>query len=97
LEVIRRNAAQTRAEEGCEGYQIAEDLERPHTFLIVEHWANMDAVYEHFRAQFEDLMADLGEVFAAPPEAAIHEVASTLNLEQVLAAAGVRPNWPGTP
>ena len=36
LEVIRRNAAQTRAEEGCEGYQIAEDLEAPNTFVIIE-------------------------------------------------------------
>ncbi len=92
LEVIRRNAAQTRAEEGCEGYQIAEDLEAPHTFVIIEQWANLDAVYKHFRAQFEDLMAALGDVFAVPPEAVIHEVASTLNLEQVLAAAGVRSN-----
>jgi quinol monooxygenase YgiN len=92
LEVIRRNAAHTRAEEGCEGYQVAEDLEAPHTFVIVEHWANLDAVYKHFHAQFADLMAALGDVFAAPPEAAIYEVASALNLEQVLAAAGVRSN-----
>jgi quinol monooxygenase YgiN len=92
LEVMRRNATQTRAEEGCEGYQIAEDLETPNTFVIVELWTNMDAVHNHFRAQFEELMAALGDVFAAPPQAAIHEVASTLNLGQVLAAAGVASN-----
>ena len=89
LEVIRENAAQTRVEEGCEGYQVAEDLEAPNTFVIVERWANLEAVYSHFRNQFEDLMAALGDVFAAPPEASIHEVSSTLSLDEVLAAAGL--------
>jgi quinol monooxygenase YgiN len=89
LEVIQGNAARTRAEEGCEGYQVAEDLEAPNTFVIIERWANLEAVYSHFRNQFEELMAALGDVFAAPPEASIHEVASTLTLDEVLAAAGV--------
>jgi quinol monooxygenase YgiN len=89
LEVIRQNAVQTRAEEGCEGYQVAEDLEVPNSFVIVELWTSLDAVYDHFRSQFEGLMAALGDVFAAPPEASIHEVASTLSLGEVLAAAGI--------
>ncbi|MEX2556339.1 MAG: putative quinol monooxygenase [Actinomycetota bacterium] len=89
LDVIRRNAAQTRAEEGCEGYQVAEDLEAPNKFIIVEQWANLNVVYTHFRNQFGELMAALGDVFAAPPEASVHEVASTLTLEQVLAGAGI--------
>ena len=89
LEVIRRNAAQTRDEVGCEGYQISEDLEAPNTFVIIERWANLEAVYSHLRNQFEGLMDDLGDVFAAPPEASIHEVASTLTLDEVLAAAGI--------
>lgn len=92
LEVIRRNAARTRAEEGCEGYQLAEDLEAPNTFVIVELWASMDAVNNHFRAQFETLMASLGDVFAAPPEATVHEVSSTSTLGEVLAAAGIPSN-----
>jgi quinol monooxygenase YgiN len=89
LEVIRRNGADTRAEEGCEGYQIAEDLERPNTFVIVELWTDLAAVQAHFRNQFEGLMAGLGDVFAAPPEASIHDVATTLTLDEVLAAAGI--------
>jgi len=89
LELIRVNAAQTRAEEGCEGYQIAEDLEAPNAFVIIEHWSNLEAVYTHFRNQFEGLMKALGDVFAAPPEASIHEVASTLALDEVLLAAGI--------
>jgi quinol monooxygenase YgiN len=89
LEVIARNATQTRTEEGCQGYQVAEDLEVPNNFLIVELWTNLDAVKNHFRAQFEELMAALGDVFAEPPEAFIHEVASTMTLQEVLAAAGM--------
>src|SRR5688572_13543997 len=89
LEVIARNATDTRAEEGCEGYQIAEDPEAPNTFVIIELWANMEAVHSHFRNEFEELMAALGDVFASPPQAWIHEVASTLTLEEVLAAAGI--------
>ncbi|MEV7523120.1 putative quinol monooxygenase [Streptomyces sp. NPDC091371] len=89
LEVIRANAARTRAEEGCEGYQVAEDLEAPNTFVIIEEWASLDAVYRHFRNEFEALMAALGDVFAAPPEARIHDLASTLTLDEVLAKAGL--------
>lgn len=89
LEVIRRNAGQTRAEEGCEGYQIAEDLEVPNSFVIVELWTTLEAVENHFRNQFESLMAALGDVFAAPPEANIHEVDRTLTLPEVLQAAGI--------
>lgn len=89
LDVIRDNAARTRAEEGCEGYRIAEDLEAPNTFVIIEQWASLDAVYRHFQNEFEALMAALGDVFAAPPEVLIHDLASTLTLDEVLAKAGL--------
>ena len=89
LEVMRQNAAQTRAEEGCEGYQVAEDVEMPNNFVIVEMFTNMDALYDHFRNQFEGIMAALGDAFAAPPDASIHEIASTKSLPEVLAEAGI--------
>jgi quinol monooxygenase YgiN len=89
LQVIERNATQTRVEEGCLGYQVAEDLEVPNSFVIVELWSDVDAVKNHFRAHFEALMAALGGVFAAPPETFIYEVASTLTLGEVLAATGI--------
>lgn len=89
LEVIRENAARTRKEEGCEGYQVAEDLEVPNNFVIVELWSSIDAVHQHFRTQFEWIMSQLGETFASPPEASIHEIASSQSLPEVLAAAGI--------
>lgn len=89
LDVVRDNAVRTRAEEGCESYQVAEDLEAPNTFVIVERWTGLDAVYRHFRNHFEALMAALGDVFAAPPEAVFYDVSSTLTLDEVLANAGL--------
>lgn len=89
LDVIAQNAAQTRAEEGCLGYQVAEDVESPNSFVIVEQFSDMDALKDHFRGQFQGIMASLGDVFAAPPEASIHEVSTTMSLEEALAAAGI--------
>jgi quinol monooxygenase YgiN len=92
LELIRQNAAQTRAEEGCESYQIGEDVEAPNRFIIVERWTGLEAQYDHFRRpEFGQLMGALGDVLAGPPEVSIHEVASTLTLDEALAAAGVTP------
>jgi quinol monooxygenase YgiN len=89
LELIRQNAAQTRAEDGCESYQVSEDLDTPNTFTIVERWTSLEAQYDHFRnPEFGKLMGALGDVIAARPEVSIHDVAVTLTLDQALAAAG---------
>jgi quinol monooxygenase YgiN len=62
------NAAQTRAEEGSESYQIAEDLETPNHFIIVERWVSLEAQYSHFRnPEFGELMGTLGNVLADRP------------------------------
>jgi quinol monooxygenase YgiN len=90
LELIRQNAARTRGEQGCESYQITEDVETPDKFAIVERWASVEAQYNHFRApEFAELMGALGDIIAGPPEVSINEVASTLTLDEALAAAGV--------
>jgi quinol monooxygenase YgiN len=90
LELIQANAAQTRDEDGCESYEITEDIEASNTFVLVERWRDLDAQYEHFRnPKFEELMGALGDVLAAPPEVSINEVATTLTLDEALAAADV--------
>jgi quinol monooxygenase YgiN len=91
LDLVRANAAQTRAEEGCTSYQISEDIDTRNNFVIVEEWTSVEAQYSHFRRpDFGKLMASLGDVLAAPPEVSIHQVASTLTLAEALSAAGVR-------
>lgn len=90
LELVRVNAAQTRTEDGCVSYQISEDIETPNQFAIVERWASLEAQYGHFRTpEFGRQMGALGDVLAGPPEVSIHEVASTLTLDEALSAAGV--------
>jgi quinol monooxygenase YgiN len=92
LELLRVNAAGTRAEEGCVGFRVTEDVETPNTFVLVERWASMEAQYEHFRKpEFGELMEALGDVLAGPPDVSIHEVAATLSFDEALAAAGVGP------
>jgi quinol monooxygenase YgiN len=89
LDVIRMNAEQTRAEAGCKRYQIAEDLETPNTFLIMEEWTTPEAQYDHFRdPEFGRLMESLRDLLAAPPDVSIHQVASSMTLEEALNAAG---------
>lgn len=88
LEVIRANLIETRRMEGCESYHVAEDIEAPNGFLIIERWASLDALYGHFRApEFGELMRSLDDLVAGPPEVGIHEVASTLTLDDALAKA----------
>ena len=90
LDLIQANVAQTRSENGCETYEVGEDLESPNTFLIVERWRDADAQYAHFRRpEFGELMGALGDVLAGPPEVTINEVASTQSLDEALEAAGV--------
>jgi quinol monooxygenase YgiN len=90
LGLIRTNAAQTRAEKGCESYQVGEDLEMPNNFTIVERWTSPEAQYAHFRSpEFGEPMGALGDVLVGPPDVSINEVATTLTLDEALAAAGV--------
>ena len=69
---------------------VSEDLETPNTFVLVEQWSNLEAQHEYFRSpRFGELMDALGDILAGPPEVSIHEIASTLTLDEALAAAGV--------
>lgn len=88
LEIIRLNAEQTRTEEGCESYQVGEDIETPNRFVLVEEWTTLEAQYAHFRSpEFGALMVGLADVLAEPPDVSIHDVASSLTLAEALKAA----------
>ena len=90
LELVKENVAQSRSEDGCERYEICEDIESPNTYVLVERWRDLDAQYEHFRnPKFGELMGALGEVLAGPPEVSLHEVSRTLTLDEALVEAGV--------
>ena len=89
LEVISKDASQTRTQPGCEAYQVSEDIEATNSFVIVEQWASDEAHLDHFRQpQSQELMGSLAQFLAGPPEVSIYDVASTRTLDEALAAAG---------
>ena len=90
LEVIRKDATESRTQLGCEKYHVSEDLEAPNSFVIVEQWATQEAHFDHFRQpQFQELMGSLAQLLAGPPDVSIHDVASTRTLDEALAGAGL--------
>ena len=90
VEVIRKDASESRTQPGCEKYHVSEDLEVPNSFVIVEQWASEEAHYDHFRqAQFGELMGVLPDLLAGPPEVSIYDIAATRTLDEALAAAGI--------
>jgi hypothetical protein len=69
-----------------------EDIETPNSFIFVEEWENLDDVYRHFRTRhFTEFFGVLPQVLAGPPDGSVHEVASTLTLNDALVAGGVSP------
>jgi hypothetical protein len=49
-----------------------------------------NGVYRHFKApHFSEFFAALGDMLAGPPEGLVHEVASTLTIDDALRASGV--------
>lgn len=90
LEVIRKDAIETRTQTGCEKYRVSEDLEAANSFVVVEQWASKEAHYDHLRQpQFGELMGALPDLLAGPPEVSIYDVAATRTLDEALAAAGI--------
>jgi quinol monooxygenase YgiN len=78
------------ADYGCESYEVSEDIEAPHTFVLVARSRDLDAHYEHFRnLKLAELTTSLGEVLTGQPQVTINEVASTPTLNKALARAKV--------
>jgi quinol monooxygenase YgiN len=79
----------TRTEDACRTYRVYEDIQVPNSFIFVEEWQDLDGLYRHFRApHFRQFFDALPEVLAGPPDAAVIDVASTVTLNDALAAAG---------
>jgi quinol monooxygenase YgiN len=89
LSIASAVAGPSRREEACRSYRLYEDLETPNSFIFIEEWTDLEALYRHFRTpHFSEFFGALPEVLAAPPGGSVHEVASTLTLDDALAAGG---------
>jgi quinol monooxygenase YgiN len=90
LEIVEAVIGPTRAEEACRSYQVYEDIDAQNRFIFVEEWDGLDGLYRHFQApHFTEFFAALGDMLARPPEGSVHEVASTLTIDDALRASGV--------
>lgn len=79
----------SRAEDACRSYRIYEDIETPNSFISLEEWENMDGIHHHFHTpHFTEFVTALAGVLAGPPDGSVHEVASTLTLNDALATGG---------
>ena len=90
-ELLADRARAGREEPGCAGYEVAELIGEPATFLLVQTWASGDALRAHFSTDahatyqhaVDELLAHLAHVV-------LHDVASTTH-----PAASTSPTDPG--
>jgi quinol monooxygenase YgiN len=77
-QLLTDRAQVSRGEPGCLGYDVAELLDEPATFLVVETWASADAMRAHFGSpEHAVYQGAVGELLARPSEVVLHEVATT--------------------
>ena len=76
--LLADHALQVRAEPGCVGYEVAELLGEPATFLIVQTWSSAETLRAHFATPAHaTYQHDVDELLARPSEVVMHDVATT--------------------
>jgi quinol monooxygenase YgiN len=90
-QLLADRATVVRNEDGCLGYDVAERLDEPVSFVIVQTWASSDALRAHFSSgAHASYQHAVDELLATPSEVVIHEVASTTR-----PSASTSPTDPG--
>jgi quinol monooxygenase YgiN len=76
--LLADRALEVRAEPGCAGYEVAELLDDPATFLVVETWSSPEEMRAHFPSDAHaGYQHQVDEFLARPSEVLVHDVAST--------------------
>jgi quinol monooxygenase YgiN len=90
-QLLADRALVARGEPGCERYDVAELLDEPVTFLVVQTWASADAMRAHFASpDHATYQHQVDELLARPSEVVVHDVGTTLR-----PAASTSPTDPG--
>jgi quinol monooxygenase YgiN len=77
-QLLADRALAARDEPGCEGYEVAELLDDPATFLVVETWRSPADMRAHFASDAHaEYLHRVDELLARPSEVVMHDVAST--------------------
>ena len=89
--LLADRARAVRAEPGCAGYEVAELVDEPAAFLIVQTWASSEALRAHFATEAHaEYQHAVDELLANPSQVVMHEVASTTR-----PSASTSPTDPG--
>jgi quinol monooxygenase YgiN len=84
-------ARDVRAEDGCAGYEVAELLDEPATYVIVQTWTSSEALRAHYATDAHaEYQHAVDELLATPSEVVLHQVASTTR-----PSASTSPTDPG--
>jgi quinol monooxygenase YgiN len=76
--LLMERAQSARAEPGCAGYEVAELLDEPATFLVVETWRSSEAMRSHYAApEHAGYQHAVDELLARPSAVVIHAVSGT--------------------
>ena len=82
IEVATAMCASSRADEGCSGYRVYEDLEQPDHYVFLEEWADEDSLQRHFGQPHTGVfMRDLAGLLAGPADVVFHTTASARRLD----------------
>ena len=77
-ELLTDRAIAVRAEDGCSGYEVAELLDEPVMFVIVQTWTSPEALRAHFSTEAHATYQHaVDELLATPSEVVLHRVEST--------------------
>lgn len=81
-EVATEMCRRSREEAGCHGYRVYADLEQDGRYVIVEEWADEQALQSHFsESHTREFLAGLFPLLDEPADALFHTVASTRRLD----------------
>jgi quinol monooxygenase YgiN len=83
IAVATEMCARSREDDGCSGYRVYADLEQENRYVIVEEWADEEALQSHFTQPHTGaFLGQLGALLAEPADALFHEVASSRRLDR---------------
>jgi len=76
--LLSDRALAVRGEPGCAGYDVAELLDEPAVFLVVQTWSSAEAMRSHYATDAHaSYQHEVDELLARPSEVQVHAVAST--------------------
>jgi quinol monooxygenase YgiN len=82
VQISTHMCQRSREEPGCGGYRVYADLEQDDRYVVVEEWADEEALQSHFSQPYTaEFLSALLPLLTESADARFHEVASTRRLD----------------